>query len=132
MVASAGANQDSLGGTLTNIFLAQLRRALASTTPEDAGGRGSGGSEPLGAFFNRLEEAYWKEHEDLLSMNRDLPEDMRLGEPVLYHTPAGGIQHAPVAALFSNRHNGINLAQEAMTSLRSCPCRLCTPGASRL
>merc|ERR1711974_126799 len=58
MIASAAANQNSLGATLTNIFLEQLRKALVS-----------GGDERLGHFFLELERIYWQRHANVAIMN---------------------------------------------------------------
>mmetsp|Transcript_102330 Transcript_102330/g.177909 ORF Transcript_102330/g.177909 Transcript_102330/m.177909 type:complete len:648 (+) Transcript_102330:1-1944(+) len=92
MVASSAANQDSLGATLTNIFLEHLRRTLAR-----------GGRSPLGVFFKQLESLYWQQHTRIAQMNRSLPEFMRMGEIQQYHTPDSGVENMPVSAIFSNR-----------------------------
>lgn len=92
MMASAAANQTSLGGTLTNIFIERLQRSLRA-----------GGREPLGHFFRDVEEIYWLRHKKIAQMNQALPAAMRMGEVRQYHTPHGGIQDVPVHSLFSNR-----------------------------
>jgi len=103
MVASAAANQNSLGATLTNIFLEHLQRRL-----------GMGSNEPLDHFFTEVEASYWRQHGRVAQMNQCLPESMRLGEIRHYHTPDGGIQHVPVHDIFSNRLRRSSSAAEAM------------------
>jgi len=97
MVASAAANQNSLGATLTNIFLDHLQTALCR-----------GGTERLDSFFTAVEQTYWKQHWKVAQMNQALPEAMRLGEICHYHTPDGGIQNDPVSAIFSNRTSSLS------------------------
>jgi len=92
MVASAAANQNSLGATLTNIFIDQLRGLLVL-----------GGTERLGHLFKAVEAEYWRQHHKVALMNQKLPEFRRLGQVQQYHTPCSGIENATVRSVFSNK-----------------------------
>eukprot|EP00927_Polykrikos_kofoidii_P055407 TRINITY_DN49667_c0_g1_i1.p1 TRINITY_DN49667_c0_g1~~TRINITY_DN49667_c0_g1_i1.p1 ORF type:complete len:681 (+),score=91.27 TRINITY_DN49667_c0_g1_i1:62-2044(+) len=113
MVASAAANQNSLGATLTLIFLELLRIYLVQDS-----------TMPLGLFFCELQKTYWARHARLEASNRRLPPSMRIGEVEHFHTPGGGIQCAPLSAVFSNARGG-GAAEVVRGRCRRCPCELC-------
>lgn len=117
MIASSSANQNSLGATLTVIFIELLQSRMRSRMT-------------LGQFFKELDTLYWQRHRRVAEMNQHLPKHMRLGEMQQYHTPDSGIESTLVSDVFANAGRRKRYRMEASEAPLSRPKHSCGEAAS--